>query len=608
LVRTLIEQGEDVNAAQGDGMTGLHWAAERADVAMLELLLEAGADVASGTRIGRYTPLHLASRRGDGQAVRLLLEAGSEVGAMTTNSGAMPLHIAAAAPGGEDAVAALLDYGAEVDAREGAAGQTPLMFAAAYDRVASIEVLLRAGADPSISTEAVDVLGRLWADRAANERFDEVIAAFRDADGGSDDWAPTPTQVQAAVAAQREVLRAQRDVVITDKDELAERTTVAQLGNAVETTRLPIRESLVRKTGGLTPLLHAAREGHLGAARALIQGGAEVDQVSPADATSPLLMAALNGHFDLAMVLLERGANPNLVASTDGSNPLFAVLQTQWAPKSNYPQPRAQDQQQTAYLELLSALLEAGADPNVPLKTHLWYWEYGFTRIGIDIKGATPFWRATFAQDLDAMRLLVAYGSDPHAPTTLPEVGLREARQQDGRIAQDSGLRPVPEGAPNAYPIHAAAGGGYLGLGAFSIRSVPNGFLPAVRYLVEEHGADLNVRDWWGYAPLHYAASRGDNELIRYMVEEGADVNAITRLGQSTADMARGGRAGYFQRVAFPETVELLQSLGSTLECMHTHFNGTGDVCPGAGSNDAVVPELGPGQPGTPPKDPPRPE
>lgn len=401
---------------------------------------------------------------------------------------------------------------------------------------------------------------------------------------------------------------AQRSVVIADKNELAERTTVAQLGNAVETTRLPIRETLVLRTGGMTALLYAAREGHVEAALALLRGGAELDQVSLGDGTSPLLMATLNGHFDLAMVLLGRGADPNVVASTDGSNPLFALLQTQWAPKSNYPQPRAQDQQETGYLDLLSALLEAGADPNVPLRTHLWYWEYGFTRIGIDIKGATPFWRATFAQDLEAMRMLVAYGADPHAPTTLPEIGMREARQQDGRIAQDSGLRPVPEGAPNAYPMHAAAGGGYLGLGAFSIRSVPNGFLPAVRYLVEEHGADLNVRDWWGYAPLHYAASRGDNELIRYMVEGGADVNAITRLGQSTADMARGGRAGYFQRVAFPETVELLQSLGSTLECMHTHFNGTGDVCPGAGSNDAVVPELGPGQPGTTPRTPPRPE
>ena len=83
-----------------------------------------------------------------------------------------------------------------------------------------------------------------------------------------------------------------------------------------------------------------------------------------------------------------------------------------------------------------------------------------------------------------------------------------------------------------------------------------------------------------------YAASRGDNELIEYLVSQGGDVKVITRLGQSTADMARGGRAGFFTRVAFPETVELLQDLGSTLECLHTHFLDTGDSCPRAGEID----------------------
>jgi ankyrin repeat protein len=107
-----------------------------------------------------------------------------------------------------------------------------------------------------------------------------------------------------------------------------------------------------------------------------------------------------------------------------------------------------------------------------------------------------------------------------------------------------------------------------------------------VKYLVEEHDADVNLSDSWGYRPLHYAASRGDNELIRYLVSKGSDVKAITRLGQSTADMARGGRAGFFTRVEYPETVSLLTSLGSTLECLHTHFLDTGDFCKGAGVND----------------------
>jgi ankyrin repeat protein len=335
----------------------------------------------------------------------------------------------------------------------------------------------------------------------------------------------------------------------------------------------------------MTALLHASREGHIDAAVALLRGGADVDQVS-ADGTSPLLIAALNGRYDLALTLLDYDASPNLSATTDGATPLFAVLQTRWAPKSNYPQPRAQDLQRAEHLDVLKALLEAGADPNVRLKTHLWYWEYGLTKMGIDLTGATPFWRATFAQDLEAMTLLVAHGADVHVPTSWPEVGMRERRQQDGRQQEDSALPYIPEGAPNAYPIHIAAGGGYTGLGAFSVRNQPNRFLPAVKYLVEEHGADVNLPDSWGYRPLHYAASRGDNELIRYLVSKGADVTAITRLGQSTADMARGGRAGFFTRVAYPDTVELLTGLGSSLECLHTHFLDTGDFCSGAGVND----------------------
>ena len=297
-------------------------------------------------------------------------------------------------------------------------------------------------------------------------------------------------------------------------------------------------------------------------------------------------MAALNGQFDVAMMLVAEGADPNLQATTDGQTALFATLNTHWAPKSNYPQPRAQDNQKTEYTELVLALLDAGADPNLRLNTHLWYFEYGLTKIGTDLKGATPFWRAAFAQDLAMMKLLVEHGADPNMPTSWPAVGMRERRQQDGRQQEDSGLPWIPEDAFNAYPIHAAAGGGFTGLGSFSIRNVPENFIPTVRYLVEDLNVDVNTLDSWGYTAMHYAASRGDNDLVRYLVSQGGDVTVITRLGQSTADMARGGRSGFFTRVGYPETVDLLTSLGSTSECLHTHFLDTGDFCDLAGVDD----------------------
>ena len=596
VVRALVGEGADVNAARGDGMTALHFAAERGHAAVARALIDAGAAVDAGTRIGRYAPLHLAARGGHGPVVALLLEAGADANAATTNSGVTALHLAAAAVDGRSAAAALLDHGADPNAREGSAGQTPLMFAAAANRPAATAALLEAGADPGIATAAVDVLPSLALDREANRRMRDMIGAPRETLGpyGPEvdpeaEWPgePSPAHVQAAIRAQREFLLSGFDVGDVSAHSLGR--VGPDYPGGPDLIRPPYREVLVGRIGGMTALLHAAREGHIETATALLDGGADIDQAS-ADATSPLLMAALNGQFDLALVLIERGADPDLAASTDGATPLLAVLQTQWAPKSNYPQPRAQDLQDAGHMDVLRALLEAGADPNPRLNTHLWYWEYGLTKMGIDLTGATPFWRAAFAQDLEAMKLLVAHGADPNIPTRWPEVGMRERRQQDGRQQEDSALPWIPEGAPNAWPIHAAAGGGYLGLGAFSVRNRPDQFIPAVKYLIEELGADVDQRDSWLYTPMHYAASRGDNELIEYLVSQGGDVSAITRLGQSTADMARGGRAGFFTRVPFPETVDLLTGLGATLECLHTHFLDTGDSCPGAGIDDPWAP------------------
>jgi ankyrin repeat protein len=573
-------------------------AALRGDAEAVRALLDGGAEVNSKTRIGGYTPLHAASRAGYVPIIRMLLDAGADPRAVTTTSGVTPLHLAAASVGGAEAVAPLLARGADPNAREASAGQTPLMFAAAANRADAVRALLAAGADPGLSTKVVDVLPSLALDREAEKRLRATISGKAEGERkpSADPDAEyvqrnrleaEPERIQEAIREQREFLKSGYDVSDATAHSLAR--VRPDYPGGPDVPRPPYREVLVGKTGGMTALLHASREGDIEAAKALLDGDANVNQVS-ADGTSPLLIAILNGRYDVALVLLDRGADPNAAADTDGASPLFAVLQTEWAPKSNYPQPRAQDEQKSRYLDVLKALLEAGADPNVRLKTHLWYWEYGLTKLGVDLTGATPFWRAAFAQDIEAMKLLAAHGADPNLPTRWPEVGMREHRQEDGRQQEDSALPFIPEGAPNAYPIHAAAGGGYLGLGAFSVRNVPDQFLPAVKYLVEELGADVNLSDSWGYRPLHYAASRGDNDLIRYLVSKGADVKTITRLGQSTADMARGGRAGFFTRVEYPETVSLLTSLGSTLECLHTHFLDTGDFCKAAGVDDPWAP------------------
>jgi hypothetical protein len=120
---------------------------------------------------------------------------------------------------------------------------------------------------------------------------------------------------------------------------------------------------------------------------------------------------------------------------------------------------------------------------------------------------------------------------------------------------------PVPYGGPGAMPIHAASGLEYgEGFAGNAHRHAPDAWMASVKYLVEELGADVNARDNDGYTPLHHAAARGDNEMIKYLVSKGADVTAVARSGQTVADMANGP----VQRVSpFPETVALLEKLGS---------------------------------------------
>jgi ankyrin repeat protein len=592
-VRSLLGEGADPNVSQGDGMSALHLAAQEGNLDIVNVLLEAGATVGAKTRIGDYTPLHLASWGAHTSSVSALIEAGANPGIVTTTSGVTPLHLAAKATNGESTVRALLERGAPVDARESTYGQTPLIFAASYGRTAAILELLSHGADPAISTEVVDVLARTAIDKEAQVRLQEATTKIRRNSAGGTDRALTLAEVQTAIAAQREFLRSDEaiDQLLKgfDPDDLAVRrpswTTPSGYSSEVQVDAPPMWDTWVGKTGGMTAVLHAAREGYLGAVEALLDGGADIDQVS-GNGTSPLLLATLNGQFDLALVLIERGANPNLATNTDGVSALFAVLQTQWAGNfTAQPRPNEHETQQSEYMDVLVALLAAGADPNVPLKTHLWYWEYTTgSRLGLDITGATPFWRAAFAQDIDAMKALAAHGADPNAPTKWPAPGMRGGRQQDGRLQEDSGLPLMPEGTPNMYPLHAAAGGGWLGVGAYMINSVPDNFVNAVSYLVDEHGADVNLRDSWGYSPLHYAAVRGGSDLIEYLVSKGADAKAISRLGQSTADMARGGNGGYFERPPYPEAADLLRSLGSEFKCFNTHFRGTGDFCAGAGA------------------------
>ena len=581
-VRALLDKGGDVNGAQGDGMTALHWAASRGDSALATLLLRRNANVAATTRIGAFTPLHIAAQNGSAPVVRALLAAKADIRALNEN-GVTVLHFAAMS-GDTSIIAALLRAGAEVNATEPGWGHTPLMVAADRGRVPAVRVLLANGADWRRAAKTVDPMASAAQDRQARQTRNTVLAQLRQEQGatGNLNWQPNPQQVQAAVKASRDVeIRAASASAVASvvAANAAEEARLAAQGGAGLDDDTPGYTELIGHMGGLTALLLAVREGHQDVVQALVAAGADVNQVSAGDHTSPLLMSTINGHYDVALQLIGFGANPN-IASDAGATPLYGVLNKEWAPSTRTPQPAYQLQQKATYLEVMQALLKNGANPNVRLKRSLWYTTYNRDNLRVDFGGATPFFRAAYATDVAAMKMLLAAGADPTVGTIKPVARARRlpaagtpradssaasgsaAAAGSAVRADPSGLPAIPEGGVGIPVLLAAAGVGYgQGFAANDHRHVSDGWVPSVRYLVETLGMDVNARDYGGFTPLHFAAARGDNALIRYLVSKGADVRAVARNGQTTVDMANGP----VQRISpYLDTVALLEGMGAT--------------------------------------------
>lgn len=360
-VRSLLKQAEDVNAAQGDGMTALHWAAMNGDAELARLLIYAGANVRATTRLAGYTPLFMASKNGHADVIDVLLKAGADAKS-TAVSGLTPLMMAASS-GNAEAVRLLAEHGAPVNAREAEHGQTALAFAAAFDRRDVIRTLVARGADVNASSNAIQ-----------------------------------PPQLKPANSAAAAGQRGQAQ---------GQNQNRSQQNNA---------DTEAKKFGGnprgsLTPLMYAARQGNADAVRALLEGGANINAMS-ADKSTALLLATINGRFDVAKLLVEQGADLS-IANMDGAFPLYGVVNTQWTRKSIYSQPTTK-YEKSGYLELMKLMLDRGANPNARVTRDLWF-AHREIDAGVEFvtsAGATAFWKCAEVGDVDGMRLLVSYGAD----------------------------------------------------------------------------------------------------------------------------------------------------------------------------------------------------
>jgi ankyrin repeat protein len=530
--RTLLKQGADVNSAQGDGMTALHWAVQKGDLELTQMLLYAGANVKATTRVGGYTPLLVASKIGNATMIDALIAGGADPNTPTIN-GTTPLMFSAEA-GNVAAVKALLDKGADVNTQEKVKGETALTFAAAYGRADVIRLLTARGANVNVSTKTVDLVAF---NKEEQERFSQFQQQAAQQAAGRGGRAGAPGAEPAAG-------RGGRGFNPNAKPGIDRQYNYTEL---------------IGSWGGLTPLHLAARQGQLEAAKALLDAGAPVNQLTEVDHATPLLVATINGQFDLAKYLLDHGADPAM-AQSNGATPLYAVLNCQWSAKALYPQPRAYEQQQTSYLDLMKELLDKGADPNARLTRKVWYSQYDFDQSGVDEIGATAFWRAAYSADIDAMKLLIARGADPNIPTMKGAGRARTGDIGERAVADVSGQPPIPVGGPGVNALLAASGEGYgEGFAANHHHFAPSGMLAAVKYLVEDLHVDVNSRDHEGNTAIHNAAARGDNEMIEYLVSKGADPKIVNRAGQTTVDMANGP----VQRISpFPDTIKLLEGMG----------------------------------------------
>jgi ankyrin repeat protein len=470
--------------------------------AALELVAK-GADV-NQTQSDGTTPLHWAVYTFDRELVQTLLRRGARVNAVN-RYGASPLGEAVRVANLE-ITGMLLEAGADANvANED--GQTALMLAARTGNVALARLLVERGADVN-----------------RRERFREQTAVM---------WAAAqnhPEMVEFLVSKGADL-------------------TVRAKANDWETQITSEPRVQYRPTGGLTPLLYAARAGCLGCVKAMLDAGADQDRPNP-DGMTPMIMALDNGYPAVARYLLDHGANPH-TWDWWGRTPLYVAVTMRGGLDGRAGARSAES------LEFIRALLAAGvnANPQLAFKEPSRGGRDNRFRDDLLTTGATPLLRAAQTFDNDVVRLLLEHG----ALVDLPNA---------------SGITPFM----SAAGIGTRTGGGVLGPG------VPDNVIALsleTMEILRQAGADVNARitdvtsltariartntltGRQGQTTLFFVAETGRTEVVKYLLDHGAKTDLVDDMGKSPIDLvegARGGRADARSK----EILALLQNARAT--------------------------------------------
>jgi ankyrin repeat protein len=529
-IKTLLEKGANVNAAQSDGATAVHWAVDRGDIEMLRMLTAAGANVKVANRNGS-TPLWLAATTGDAAIIRALLDGGADANEALP-LGRTPLMLASRT-GAVEAMRVLIDRGANLNAKDTERGTTPLMWAADQGHAAAVKLLIERGADLNARSAAAargrgPALGKSSDPRTSVRRqVDAIIAAEKELPDLSDLNAAGAAAGGGARGGARGNAAANAGGNDADDNDAAAGAGGGGGGRGRGATN---------DGGQLTALIYATRANSRETIQALLDAGVDVNQTSGYGWT-PLLVATQNRFYQLGKYLIEKGANPAL-ANKGGWTPLYLATDNRNIEGGDYPVRQAD----MDHLEYIKLLLAKGGNVNARMidSTET---RTVFTNQWLDERGATAFLRASQSGDIELMRLLLAHGADPKIATEL-----------------------------NVTALQVAAGIGWVE-GITSEHSTEQ-TVEAVRLLLDL-GIDPNIQSLTGRVALHGAGHKGSTEVVKLLVARGAkmdvrdwgntDNRGSAELAAHTwlpVDYADGlVRVGVQSAIPHPETGKVLRDL-----------------------------------------------